>query len=187
MMVPIGVFMATSSGATQYTASCSGGAGTISNVLIDNGVGDNGGLLLQAQGPQQYRVTATGNTCTGNAVSGGDVSAVVTTATAVNCANLLSNAVQLGGSGTFTWTAPPGMGTSNFNIRFEWTSNTSLHFWGSVSAGESTNNVFGGNHISGNITTTESLAAVGNGGSCSATNPLSSFTITGISWNISAS
>jgi hypothetical protein len=183
LMVPIGVVAATSAGAsTAYHATCTGASGSIDNVLKNNGVGDNGGLLLQAKGPQQYRLSASGQTCTGNAVSAARVKAVVTTATAVNCTTIKST--TLGGSGTFTWTAPVGMGTSNFNIRWNWTSNTAIHIAGSVSAGGSSNNIFGGNHITGSITTSTSLASTATGGNCSATIPLSHFTITAISYSL---
>ena len=187
LMVPIGVLAATSSGAVNTnTATCTGATGTIANVLINNGVGDNGGLLLAKKGPQQYKLSAGGQACTGGVVSAARVKAVVTTATAVNCQTLLANAVQLGGSGTFTWTAPAGMGTSNFNVRFQWRSNTKIKFWGSVSSTASSNNVFRGNHISGFIGTSTSLASAASLGNCSAVNPLSAFSINAIDYKILA-
>jgi hypothetical protein len=77
------------------------------------------------------------------------------------------------------------MGTSNFNIRAQWTDATHIHIWGSVSAGGSSNNVFGGNHITGNITTTQSLKSAASGGNCTSTIPLHHFAISAISYSIS--
>lgn len=194
LMVPVGVAVANSSGAVVHnTASCAGTTGSIDSNLKNNGVGDNGGLLLATKGPQQFKLLARGQSCTGGTVTHARVAAQVTTATAVNCQTIRVNAsatppqsgVVLGGSGTFTWTAPDGMGSSNFNVQWLWTSDTTIHFSGSVSAGGSTNNVFGGDHVSGNITTSTSLKSVASGGNCTATIPLSHFNITKISYNLS--
>ena len=72
------------------------------------------------------------------------------------------------------------MGTTNFNVRWQWIKKTMMHFYGSVSAGGSATNLFRGREISGNIVTRQSLAARASGGSCSATVPLTHFDITRI-------
>ena len=187
LTIPIGMVAAGMAHASNgHTAICTGTTGAIDNILTNNGVGDNGGLLLVKKGPQQYKVSAGGQSCTnGSDVTAARVKFVVTTATAMNCQTAISQAVQMGGSGTFTWTAPAGMGTSNFNIRAQWTTPTHIKIWGSVSAGGSSNNVFGGNHITGGIDTSTSLKSAASGGNCTSTIPLHHFTITNITYSIS--
>lgn len=182
VLVPVGAFATAPAGAAAPGASCTGSTGAINSVLTNNGVGDHGGLLLARKGSQQFRLSASGQTCTGGFVTGARTKMKVTTATPVNCQNI--NTTTLGGSGTFTWTAPAGMGTSNFNVQWRWTSNTTIHFSGSVSASGSTNNLFNARHVNGNITTSTSLASTASGGNCSATIPLTSFAITAISYKL---
>jgi hypothetical protein len=188
LTIPIGMVAAGMAHASNgHTATCTGTSGSMDNILTNNGVGDNGGLLLVQKGPQQYKATAGGQTCTnGSDVTAARIKFVVTTATAMNCQTAISQAVQLGGSGTATWTAPAGMGTSNFNIRAQWTTPTHIKIWGSVSAGGSSNNIFGGDHITGGIDTTQSLLSAAHpGGSCTSVLPLHHFAITGITYKIS--
>jgi hypothetical protein len=110
----------------------------------------------------------------------------VTTTSPVNCQTLPKTPTQpgvaLGGAGTFTWTAPAGMGMSNFSVRWTWISNTKIHFAGSITGGTSV--LFGGRHVSGNLTTLQSLAPVASGGNCSATLPLTHFDITAIGYRV---
>jgi hypothetical protein len=180
LIVPVGAVAATSSAgaATNNHASCSG-TGAINSQTTNNGVGDNGGLLYSRKGSQQFKGTGSG-TCTGGVVTSNRVKMTVTTKTAVNCQTI--GATTLGGSGTFTWNA--GMGTSNFNVQWRWTSDKTIHISGSVSAGGSQDNTFGGNHISGNITTAQSLKTVASGGNCSAVNPLKHFDITNYNFKV---
>ena len=185
VLVPIGavVVAAPAGAANTNTASCTGVSGSIDNITTNNGVHDNGGLLLAKKGTQQYKVKAATSTDCGSVVNAGNLSAVITTATAINCQT--AKTTTLGGSGTFTWTDPAGMGKSVANLQFRWTGNTTLHFSGSVSSTGSSNNIFGGQHVTGNVTTTQSLAALAAGGSCSATAPLHHFAIT--AWSLSIS
>jgi len=182
MLVPIGVAVAAPAGAVNTnTAACTGTTGAINSVLTNNGVGDHGGLLLARKGSQQFKLSATTGTDCGTVVDAGTLSAVFTTATAVNCQT--ASSTTLGGHGTLKWTAPAGMGKSVANISWRWTSPTHLHYSGSVSATGSTTNVFNGQHVSGGVTTQQSLLAVANGGNCTSTIPLTHFTITG--WTLS--
>ena len=169
----------------SYLAACSGKSGTIDSVLTDNGVGGSG-LLYATKSPQQFRASASGQTCSGGIVSAARTKMTVRTTTPVNCQTLPQTTTQpgvpLGGAGTFTWTAPAGMGTSNFSVRWTWISNTKIHFAGSITGGASV--LFGGRHVSGNLTTLQSLAPVASGGNCRATIPLMHFDITAIGYRI---
>jgi hypothetical protein len=172
----------------RSNAQCSGSTGSINSVLVDNGVAGPG-LLLEKKNPQQWALSATGQSCIGGWVTGARVKMKVTTATAVNCRTLPKTATQggvvSGGSGTFTWTAPPGMGTSNFNVQWRWVSNKKIHFWGSVSAAGSGDNIFRGRHVAGDMTTVQSLAATATGGNCNVNVGLKHFDLTGISYTVS--
>jgi len=169
LIVPVGAVVATSSAGASTTnhASCSG-SGSIVSQLTNNGVGDNGGLLYSKKGAQQFKGTGSGP-CSGGIVTSNRVKMIVTTQTAVNCQTIGSTV--LGGNGTLTWNT--GMGTSSFSIQWKWTSNTTIHISGNVTA--PADNTFIGNHISGNMTTTKSLAAAASGGNCTATIPLTNF------------
>jgi hypothetical protein len=162
-------------------ATCTGTRGTIDSVPTTNGA-EGEGLLYTKKSRQQFKLSASGQGCTGTFVSGARTRMVVTTKTLVNCQTLPT--ATLGGSGTFTWTAPPGVGASNFSVHWYWSSKTSIHFSGSVSTGGSAAHMFRGKHVSGNLTTLQSLAAVASGGSCSATQPLRHFDITKIIYRI---
>jgi len=184
LMAPVGVLAATSAGTADYTASCSGTSGNL-DLTHNAGVGDNGGLVQIAKGPQQYTLTSSGLTCTGDAVAQGDISATVTTATEVNCDNLVEQSVPLGGSGTLTWTDPAGMGESNISLQLRWTSDTGGTINGVVSNQGSAQNIFGGDHVHGTFTTNEDLNAIGDGGDCSATNPIDGFSLATIDFTVS--
>jgi hypothetical protein len=175
LIVPVGAVVATSAGAANTNTAACTATGNMNSVLTNNGVGDHGGLLLARKGSQQFKVTAATNSDCGTVVDSGTLSAVMTTATAINCQT--ASTTTLGGSGTFTWTAPPGMGKSVANIQWRWTGPQTMHYSGSVSATGSSNNVFGGQHVSGNLHTVQSLLAVAAGGNCTATIPLTHFTI----------
>jgi len=184
LMAPVGVLAATSAGTADYTANCSGTAGNI-DLVHGTGVGDNGGLVQVAKGPQQYTITSDGLVCTGNAVAEGDLSATVTTSTEVNCDNLVEEEVPLGGSGTLTWNDPAGMGESNISLQLRWDTDTSGTFTGVVSNQGSAQNIFGGDTVRGTFSTNEDLDAIGNGGDCSATNPIDGFTLDAIEFTVS--
>ncbi|MFM8238642.1 MAG: hypothetical protein ACKOBG_12940 [Actinomycetota bacterium] len=180
----MGVLAATSAGSAVYTANCGGTSGTL-ELSHNAGVGDNGGLVQVAKGPQQYTLTSDGLVCTGNAVAEGDLSATVTTSTEVNCDNLVETSVPLGGSGTLTWTDPDGMGESNISLQLRWTSDTGGTINGVVSNQGSAQNIFGGDTVAGTFTTDEDLDAIGNGGDCSATNPIDGFALATIDFTVS--
>ncbi|MFM7224588.1 MAG: hypothetical protein ACKO1Y_04010 [Actinomycetota bacterium] len=184
LMAPVGVLAATSAGTANYSATCSGTAGNL-DLVHGAGVGDNGGLVQVAKGPQQYTLTSDGLVCTGNAVAEGDLSATVTTSTEVNCDNLVETSVPLGGSGTLTWTDPAGMGESNISLQLRWTSDTGGTINGVVSNQGSAQNIFGGDTVAGTFTTVEDLDAIGNGGDCSATNPIDGFALATIDFTVS--
>jgi hypothetical protein len=184
LMAPVGVLAATSAGSADYTADCSATSGNL-DLTHNAGVGDNGGLVQVAKGPQQYGISVSGLTCTGNAVAAGDLAATVTTSTEVNCDNLVENSVPLGGSGTLTWTSPAGMGESNISLQLRWTSDTGGTINGVVSNQGSAQNIFGGDTVAGTFTTNEDLDAIGNGGDCSATNPIDGFALATIDFTIS--
>ena len=188
LIVPVGAVTATSAGAASTNpnqATCSGTGGAINSQTVNNGVGDHGGLLLARKGAQKFQLKSTVGTntnpstnCSGGVVNGGNIVATFTTATAVNCQT--APGVSMGGVGTITWTSPAGMGKTSANVQFTWRTNTSLHYSGSVTANNSTTNVFKGDHVSGNVFTQQSLAATASGGNCSATIPLTHFDITSI-------
>jgi hypothetical protein len=190
------IVMASGAGAatSRYGALCGAGnalpttnVGAINSVLVDNGVAGSG-VLLQKRKPQQLRLAVANASClpppTGRqVVTGSKVVMKVTSATAVNCTDLRNGAI-LGGSGTFTWTAPPGMGKSPFSIRWRWTGADTIHFWGSVSSSVDQGNVFMSDHITGYVLTKEKLTAKSVGGNCTAVLPLAHWTIRSIVYQL---
>jgi hypothetical protein len=183
LIVPAGaVATASSAGAVNTNTAACTAVGQINGQHTNNGVGDNGGLLLAKKGSQQFKLTAKTNSDCGDVVDAGRMKATFTTATAINCQT--ATTTTMGGSGTFTWTAPDGMGTSVANIRFRWTSPTTLRYAGSVSSTGSSNNIFGGQHVNGLVTTVQSLKAKAAGGNCTATIPLTKFIISGMNIKI---
>ena len=171
LMAPVGVLAATSAGTASYTTTCSASSGNM-DLTHNTVVGDNGGLVQIAKGPQQYDLDVSGLTCTGNAVAQADVHAIITTATEVNCDNLVEGQVPLGGSGTITWTSPADMGVSNVSVQVHWTSDTTGAFIGTVSNQGSAQNIFGGKTVRGTFTTSTDLDTTQNGGDCSVLAPI---------------
>ena len=194
LVAPVLAAPATGAAASQYSALCGGGnalpttnVGSINSVLVNNGVAGPG-LFLAKRYPQQLRLTSAGNTCLPGpigqqVVTKANVAMTATTLTPVNCADLLKGA-QLGGNGKFTWTAPVGMGTSSFAVRWVWKSDNTIHFWGSVSNTGSANNIFGGDHINGNVLTKERIVSTAIGGNCTAVIPLTHWTVRQIAYSI---
>lgn len=169
LIVPVGAVAATSSaGASTSNHAACNGSGAIVSQLTNNGIGDHGGLLYSRKGAQQFKGTGNGP-CSGGIVTSNRVKVIVTTQTPVNCQTIKNT--TLGGNGTLTWNT--GMGTSNYSIQWKWTSNTTIHFSGNVTGPGA--NTFQGNHISGNMQTTKSIAAAASGGNCTATQPLTDF------------
>jgi hypothetical protein len=184
----------TAGAASQYSTLCGAGnalpgtnVGSINSVLVNNGVAGPG-LLLAKRNPQQLRLAVPGNACVAGpvgqqVVTRANVTMQATTATAVNCGDLLKGA-QLGGNGKFTWTAPAGMGTSSFAVRWVWKTDSTIHFWGSVSNTGSSNNIFSGDRVSGFVLTKERIISKASGGDCTATIALTHWTVRQIAFTV---
>lgn len=187
LIVPVGAVVATSAGAAgvRNAAHCTI-AGSLDSSTSNNGVGDNGGLLLAQKGSQAFNVHfhTTSNCALGipvgtvAVVNTGHDKGTQTTASAVNCQT--ASTTTLGGTETITWKIPVGMGTSVASAQLRWTGQKTLNLSGSVSSTASANNVFKSAHVSAHITTIQSLASVASGGNCSATIPLTHFDFSGV-------
>jgi hypothetical protein len=156
-------------------ANCSGSTGTVTA---------SPGFLYTGANPQTIALNTTLGFCSGPYVSSAHVVMSFHSQTAISCQSAFN--VNNGGFGTITWTSPGGMGKSSASMVFVITSTsghtTKVHYSGTVT---SLANVFTGNHLSGNLTLNRGLHTVAGGGDCSATQPLTSFSVSAASLIVS--
>ena len=156
-------------------ANCSGSAGAVTA---------SPGFLYTQSNPQTITLNTTLGSCSGPYVSSARIAMSFRSEHAISCQNAIN--ANNGGSGTITWTSPLGMGKSSATVRFVIVSTTGhitkVHYFGTVT---SQANVFTANHLSGNLTLNRGLHAVAGGGDCTATQQLTSFSVTAASLIVS--
>jgi hypothetical protein len=106
------------------------------------------------------------------------------TKSALSCQSVIG--ARIGGSGTLTWKAPVGLGTSGASIQLVLGSTnghtTTAHFTGTVTTHAS---VFSGEHVTGTLTLERGLHASTAGGDCTPSKWLGSFSVTSANMTIS--
>jgi hypothetical protein len=141
------------------------------------------GLQLTLAQRQTFALKATLGTCAGPYVQKATLSASFRSPS-MSCANAVG--LSGDGSGTLTWTAPRGLGTSAVSIHFT-ISSTAGHvtlaaFHGVVT---SRSNLFSGAHLGGTVILNRGLAPSGSGGDCRSPGRISAFAVTAIRLNLS--
>ena len=141
------------------------------------------GLQLTVAQRQNFALTTTLGTCAGPYVQQASLSASFRSST-MSCSTAVGRSGD--GTGTLTWTAPRGLGTSAVSIHFTISSTaghvTLAEFHGTVT---SLDNLFSGAHIGGTVVLNRGLGASNAGGDCPTSGQLHAFAVTAISLNVS--
>jgi hypothetical protein len=141
------------------------------------------GLQLTVAQRHTFALSATFGICTGPYVQRAKLSASFQSST-ISCLTAIGS--PSGGSGTLTWTAPGGLGTSTVSVEFTIASTaahvTLAQFHGVVT---SPSNLFSGAHIGGTLTLNRGLGASSAGGDCPALGAIDTFAVTTIAMNVS--
>jgi hypothetical protein len=170
LIVPAGVALAPSAGASGGHFACTG---------TDGAIKVTPGLTLSQSRPQRYQGAATGLTCTGGFVSGGSLAFNANSGSkSERCSTLLHGRPQHG-QGTITWARKDKAGKSQLLFVLTWTSPTGGTLTGTVRG----TSVAAGKALTGSFTSTESLKSVNAAtpGNCSVKKPITAFTLTAIS------
>ena len=159
----------------QSVTTCSGHRGNVRATP---------GLLLALPVRNSFSFGATFSTCSGPYVHAVGISVSFRTTNALSCQSVIGT--RIGGSGTLTWKAPVGLGTSGTTMQLVIGSTaghtTTAHFSGTVTSHAS---VFSGTHITGTLTLQRGLHAAASGGDCTPSKLLGSFSVTSASMTIS--
>jgi hypothetical protein len=160
---------------TQAVTTCSGHRGSVHATP---------GLLLALPVANSFMLGATFGSCSGPYVHAAGLSVSFRPKSTLSCQSAIG--AQIGGTGTLTWTAPIGLGTSGATIRLVLGSTvghtTTAHFSGTVTSHAS---VFSGAHVTGTLTLQRGLHAAAAGGDCTTSKWLGNFSVTSASMTIS--
>jgi len=160
---------------SQNVTTCSGHRGNVHATP---------GLLLSLPVPNSFTLGVSYGSCSGPYVQAAGIAISFRTKSALSCQSVIG--AQIGGSGTLTWTAPVGLGTSGASIHLVLGSTnghtTTAHFSGTVTTHAS---VFSGARVSGTLILQRGLHAATAGGDCTPSKWLGSFSVTSASMTIS--
>jgi hypothetical protein len=159
----------------QSVTTCSGHHGSVHATP---------GLLLTLPVANSFTLGATFGSCSGPYVQAAGIAVSFRTKSALSCQSVIGARIE--GSGTFTWRAPIGLGTSGASIHFVLGTTvrhtTTAHFSGSVTSHAS---VFSGAHVTGTLILQRGLHAAASGGDCTPSKWLGSFSVTSAGMTIS--
>ena len=160
--------------ATQPPQVCHGAAGLLRLTP---------GLQLKVPQSQSFAFGATFGSCAGPYVQQAKMSLSLRSG-AISCQTAIGSTSS--GTGTLTWTAPPGLGNSAVSIRLVLASTagheTLASFHGTVTSKQ---NMFSNAHVTGTVILNRGIAGASAGGDCPATGRISSFAVTAITMTIS--
>ena len=131
-----------------------------------------------------FTLDASLGACTGPYVQKAKLALTFRTTRAISCETAIS--VVSSGSGTLTWTAPFGLGSSGASLQFTIDSSdghtTTASYHGTITA---QGNMFTGAHVSGTVFLNRGIQGADIGGDCPSSGRIASFAVTAITMSVS--